>query len=48
MLALRIYLPMLVLFGLLEKNILVGGSRRVHSSPRLTLCLAPGKKNVKK
>ena len=31
---------MLVLFGLLEKQILVGGSRRVHSSPHLTLCLA--------
>ena len=43
-LAFRRFPPMLVLFGTCEKKIVVGGSRRVHSSPRLTLCLAPCKK----
>ena len=46
-LALGQYLPMLVLFGLLEKQILVGGSGRVLSSPRLTFFLAPCKINTK-
>ena len=32
--ALQQYLPMLVLFGLVEKQILVGGCRRVHLSLR--------------
>ena len=42
-LAFQRFPPILVLFGTCEKKILVGGSRRVQSSPRLTLFLAPCK-----